>query len=39
LGHYACMVDLLGRRGLFNEIMDLGNEMPMELIHPFGELY
>ena len=30
LEHYACMVDLLGRRGLFTEIMDLINEMPME---------
>ncbi|KAJ8431155.1 hypothetical protein Cgig2_026752 [Carnegiea gigantea] len=30
LEHYACMVDLLGRTGLFTEIMDLINEMPME---------
>lgn len=30
LEHFACMVDLLGRTGLFTEIMDLINEMPME---------
>ncbi|XP_004237096.2 pentatricopeptide repeat-containing protein At2g39620 [Solanum lycopersicum] len=28
--HYACLVDMLGRAGLFNEIMDLLNTMPME---------
>ncbi|MCD7459275.1 hypothetical protein HAX54_040534 [Datura stramonium] len=28
--HYACLVDLLGRAGLFNEIMDLVKSMPME---------
>ncbi|KAJ8562768.1 hypothetical protein K7X08_031220 [Anisodus acutangulus] len=28
--HYACLVDLLGRAGLFNEIMDLLKTMPME---------
>ncbi|CAH9109315.1 unnamed protein product [Cuscuta epithymum] len=29
--HYACMVDLLGRAGLFDETMDLiNNKMPME---------
>ncbi|XP_009800680.1 pentatricopeptide repeat-containing protein At2g39620-like [Nicotiana tabacum] len=28
--HYACMVDLLGRAGLFYEIMDLLKTMPME---------
>ncbi|KAL2896961.1 hypothetical protein RDABS01_038745 [Bienertia sinuspersici] len=30
LEHYACMVDLLGRGGLFNEIMSLVNKMPLE---------
>ncbi|GMH13347.1 hypothetical protein Nepgr_015188 [Nepenthes gracilis] len=30
LEHYACMVDLLGRSGLFDETMDLINEMPVE---------
>ncbi|XP_038679341.1 pentatricopeptide repeat-containing protein At2g39620 [Tripterygium wilfordii] len=30
LEHYACMVDLLGRSGLFDEIMDLIKGMPME---------
>ncbi|KAK4721153.1 hypothetical protein R3W88_011386 [Solanum pinnatisectum] len=28
--HYACLVDMLGRAGLFNEIMDLLKTMPME---------
>ncbi|KAM7260370.1 hypothetical protein ACFE04_016111 [Oxalis oulophora] len=28
--HYACMVDLLGRAGLFDEIIDLVNSMPMK---------
>ncbi|PHT80600.1 hypothetical protein T459_13615 [Capsicum annuum] len=28
--HYACLVDLLGRAGLFSEIMDLLKTMPME---------
>lgn len=27
---YACLVDLLGRAGLFSEIMDLLKTMPME---------
>ncbi|KAL2329611.1 hypothetical protein Fmac_017192 [Flemingia macrophylla] len=26
--HYACMVDLLGRAGLFDEVLSLINEMP-----------
>ncbi|WCJ19556.1 Pentatricopeptide repeat (PPR) superfamily protein [Euphorbia peplus] len=30
LEHYACMVDLLGRAGLFDEILHLIKEMPME---------
>lgn len=30
LEHYACMVDLLGRAGLFDEILDLMKEMPMK---------
>ncbi|KAL3521055.1 hypothetical protein ACH5RR_019204 [Cinchona calisaya] len=30
LEHYACMVDLLGRAGLFDEIVDLIKEMPMQ---------
>ncbi|XP_074286697.1 pentatricopeptide repeat-containing protein At2g39620 isoform X2 [Silene latifolia] len=30
LEHYACMVDLLGRSGLFSEILDLIDKMPME---------
>lgn len=30
LEHYACMVDLLGRGGLFDEILDLLKEMPMK---------
>ncbi|GAB2276643.1 hypothetical protein Dimus_011361 [Dionaea muscipula] len=30
LEHYACMIDLLGRSGLFDEIMDLIKGMPME---------
>ncbi|XP_019103694.2 pentatricopeptide repeat-containing protein At2g39620 isoform X1 [Beta vulgaris subsp. vulgaris] len=30
LEHYACMVDLLGRVGLFSEIMNLVNNMPLE---------
>ncbi|XP_057436404.1 pentatricopeptide repeat-containing protein At2g39620 [Lotus japonicus] len=28
--HYACMVDLLGRAGLFDEVMSLINKMPEE---------
>ncbi|KAK7295699.1 hypothetical protein RJT34_18610 [Clitoria ternatea] len=28
--HYACMVDLLGRAGLFEEVLGLINEMPAE---------
>ncbi|XP_027349912.1 pentatricopeptide repeat-containing protein At2g39620 [Abrus precatorius] len=28
--HYACMVDLLGRAGLFDEVMSLIHEMPTE---------
>ncbi|KAL5700498.1 hypothetical protein ACHQM5_025933 [Ranunculus cassubicifolius] len=28
--HYACMVDMLGRAGLFNEALDLINKMPSE---------
>ncbi|KAK7394231.1 hypothetical protein VNO78_14753 [Psophocarpus tetragonolobus] len=28
--HYACMVDLLGRGGLFDEVMSLINKMPTE---------
>ncbi|KAG9160804.1 hypothetical protein Leryth_008637 [Lithospermum erythrorhizon] len=27
--HYACMVDLLGRAGLFDDILDLLHKMPM----------
>ncbi|XP_021732066.1 pentatricopeptide repeat-containing protein At2g39620-like [Chenopodium quinoa] len=30
LEHYACMVDLLGRGGLFSEITNLLNQMPVE---------
>ncbi|CAI9092451.1 OLC1v1027683C1 [Oldenlandia corymbosa var. corymbosa] len=30
LEHYACMVDLFGRAGLFDEILDLIKEMPMQ---------
>ncbi|KNA08200.1 hypothetical protein SOVF_164490 [Spinacia oleracea] len=30
LEHYACMVDLLGHGGLFSEIMNLVNQMPVE---------
>jgi pentatricopeptide repeat protein len=30
LEHYACMADLLGRAGLFNEVLDLIKSMPME---------
>jgi hypothetical protein len=30
LEHYACMVDLLGRAGLFDEILILIRTMPME---------
>lgn len=30
LEHYACMVDLLGRAGLFDEAQSLINTMPME---------
>ncbi|CAL5365827.1 unnamed protein product [Camellia sinensis] len=30
LEHYACMVDLLGRAGLFEETLDLIQTMPME---------
>ncbi|PRQ59072.1 putative tetratricopeptide-like helical domain-containing protein [Rosa chinensis] len=30
LEHYACMVDLLGRAGFFDEALDLINTMPME---------
>ncbi|XP_019172738.1 PREDICTED: pentatricopeptide repeat-containing protein At2g39620 isoform X2 [Ipomoea nil] len=30
LPHYACMVDLLGRAGLFDETMDLIKNMPMK---------
>ncbi|KAL9230552.1 hypothetical protein vseg_005890 [Gypsophila vaccaria] len=30
LEHYACMVDLLGRSGLFSEVLDLIEKMPME---------
>lgn len=30
LEHYACMVDLLGRAGLFDEILNLMKEMPMK---------
>ncbi|KAH9306435.1 hypothetical protein KI387_010839 [Taxus chinensis] len=28
--HYACMVDLLGRSGLLNEVQDFINKMPIE---------
>lgn len=28
--HYSCLVDLLGRAGLFDEIVDLIQEMPMQ---------
>ncbi|KAK9741384.1 hypothetical protein RND81_03G101900 [Saponaria officinalis] len=30
LEHYACIVDLLGRSGLFSEILDLIEKMPLE---------
>lgn len=30
LEHYACMVDLLGRAGLFDELLGLIKKMPME---------
>ncbi|XP_065870100.1 pentatricopeptide repeat-containing protein At2g39620 [Euphorbia lathyris] len=30
LEHYACMVDLLGRAGLFDEILHLIKEMPLQ---------
>ncbi|KAJ6909553.1 pentatricopeptide repeat-containing protein [Populus alba x Populus x berolinensis] len=30
LEHYACMADLLGRAGLFDEVLDLIKSMPME---------
>ncbi|WVZ08544.1 hypothetical protein V8G54_021890 [Vigna mungo] len=30
MGHYACMVDLLGRAGLFDEVLSLINGMPTE---------
>lgn len=29
--HYACMVDLLGRYGNFNEVQDLISKIPVEL--------
>ncbi|GFY98240.1 pentatricopeptide repeat (PPR) superfamily protein [Actinidia rufa] len=40
LEHFACLVDLLGRAGLFSEAMDIINKSPFsETHHYFGELW